>query len=216
MIGQFSISKIHKRIGKQQHAGLWHRIVAIADFPVCKQAAKLSARREAYQRIVFRLDLELVCIFRDQLHRPAQILQRCIVAGSQKGAVSQHKHGVTHFMQLVRCRAALLHLRGDAVSISRHYKCILSTRRAGWIIEQLCSAQRRIRLDLLRRIDLPCDLHAVVIVFDYQIHCLGTVFHQFRLCILCQRLVLPIQAFNGQHFPAVSIVARTLDGRIFP
>ena len=216
MIQQFDLVEVDDRIGHKQRTGLRHAISAPADLLVAEQSSQLSARGKRRNGIPFRLYAKPFCILRDELHGAANIVQRCIVRCVQKRPIPQHKYGITHRMQLAGSRAALFHFRSDGAAVARQHHCIAPARSFRRVIKQLHHAQRRIFRNFFRSVHLPCDLYALIVVFDYKVHRIRTLIDQLRLCILGQRFIIPVIAFDGQHFPAISIVSGCFQRRVLP
>ena len=151
----------------------------------------MPAHRIPHDGVVFRLDGELCGMFRDVLHRPADVLQRGVIPCIRPDAVAQHEDGIPHFVQLPRSACPLFQLSALVPAAAGDDEGILCARLLGREIEQ-----RRLRLggvlrDLIHCVEQVGHLDARVVIFDDEVHAVGAALGHIAVGILFQRGPFP-------------------------
>ena len=176
MVHRLDLCKIVDGVAHQQCTGLWHIIglVAIALIRT-EQPAQLPAGGKAHEGIVFRLHAELLCMVRDELHRPAQILQGAVVADIPPDAIPQHKDAIAHLVQLCCHSNALVQVAAFHGRIAAHHQRIFAIGIRAGEPEQLHTAQRGVGCDLFRAVHLPGHLLTGFVILNDDVQAVGAV-----------------------------------------
>ena len=217
VVHRLDFKEIVDGVAQQQRRRLRDAKGLVAELLVVRadQAHDVAAGGKAHHGVVVALHTELICVLIQIFQRVADVVYRCIVTGVQEGAVPQHEHRIAQLMQLVCDGRALVQLCRGVAAVAGHHHDVLCVLGLGREIEQLHHAQRRSLGDLLLGVDLPGDLHTLVVVFNDKVHALGCIFGR-RVADVARDRRIVIRRIALDPLVAVSIEPGPLDAGVFP
>ena len=209
--------KIVDGVGQQQGPRLGHAVLLPAFLGAAEDACDLPARGVAQQGVTVGVHAKRGCMGRDELHRPAQIVQRGVVARLLADAVAQHEHRIPLLVELPRGGDAAPQLAAVHQRIAREDDGVLGPGLFGREIIQLCVVAAGLGGDLLVRINFVGHLPARLVVFHQQVQPGGAAGGRGGTHHLLQRLVV-VGVLEAGVVPLpgvdVGVEARGPDGRV--
>ena len=192
-------------VGQQQGAGLGHIVLLVAQLLAAEQAQQVPAGGVAQQRVVLGLDVEHLGVLGDELHGPADVVQRGVVAGVLEDAVAHRKDGVALFVKLIGRGDALLQFGGAGADVAGEHQRILGIGGLGGEIVHLYDLLGGVGGDLLLRIELVGDLTARFVVFHRKVQARRAGFGVLAAHKLRQRLFVVVIGLQGLDVPELGV-----------